>query len=172
MLKRLIHSLSNLSGLRTIVVIIAIVFAVAVYQQRDMVKGVAPSICSELISGEFFNTEKALMQGPVLVYFWGSWCPVCSLVSPSVDSVAEDYTVLSVALSSGSDDDISLYLKKHGYQFKTLNDQHGIYAQQWGVKVTPSIFIIDQRGNIVFVTTGVSTSWGLKLRLWLAGLGV
>ncbi len=172
MLKRLIHSLSTLSSLRTMAVIIVIVFAVAFYQQRDMVKGVAPSISSELISGEFFNIEKALMQGPVLVYFWGSWCPVCSLVSPAVDSVAEHYTVLSVALSSGTDDDISLYLKKHGYQFKTLNDQHGIYAQQWGVKVTPSIFIIDQRGNIVFVTTGVSTSWGLKLRLWLAGLGV
>jgi len=87
-----------------------------------------------------------------------------------MEAPSNQYTVLSVALSSGNDAKISQYQTKHGYQFETLNDDSGHYSQQWGVKVTPSIFIVNPQGEISYVSTGVTSQWGMRIRLWLAGM--
>ena len=138
-----------------------------------MVSGVAPEIQAQLVSGKFFNLDEARNNGPVLIYFWGSWCSVCKVVSPAVDSIAKDalshnHKVLSVALTSGNDAEITRYQNEHAYTFETLNDNNGHYSQQWGVSVTPSIFIINQQGEVTYVSTGVTTEWGMRIRLWLA----
>lgn len=138
-----------------------------------MASGDAPAIQAQLVSGEVFNLEQAQKKGPVLIYFWGSWCAICTIVSPAVDALASDasannYTVLSIAMSSGNHNQILQYQKDNGYHFKTLNDNEGAYSQQWGVKVTPSIFIVNQQGAISYVSTGITSQWGLRIRLWLA----
>lgn len=140
-----------------------------------MASGIAPDIQAPLISGTAFELKQAQRKGPVLIYFWGTWCSICRAVSPAVDAIAKEtsannYTILSVALSSGSDTTISQYQTKHGYEFETLNDDNGHYSQQWGVKVTPSIFIVNPQGEISYVSTGVTSQWGMQIRLWLAGM--
>ena len=154
--------------------VVAIIgFCVALYHQRNMVSGIAPDIQAPLVSGKSFNLDEARSEGPVLIYFWGSWCPVCLVVSPAVDSIAQDalsnkHNVLSIALTSGNDADITKYQNEHAYTFETLNDNDGRYSQQWGVLVTPSIFIINQQGEVTYVSTGVTSEWGMRIRLWLA----
>ncbi|MFU2047596.1 hypothetical protein [Avibacterium gallinarum] len=49
----------------------------------------------------------------------------------------------------------------------TVNDPQGTLSAQWHIQVTPSIIII-KNGKIVHITTGLSSPWGLKLRLWLS----
>lgn len=164
-----------LSQLKTLLLIVVIASAIAFYQQRDMRTGIAPGINARLISGEHMDLEQTLTKGPVLVYFWGSWCSVCRLVSPAVDSIAGDgvengYSVITIALSSGSDAAITDYLAEHQYHFDTVNDHNSLYGKEWGVAVTPSIFILNQQGEISYVSTGITSQWGMRLRLWLAGL--
>ncbi|MBQ0729161.1 MAG: protein disulfide oxidoreductase [Oleispira antarctica] len=148
-----------LSSLKTLALIIIVVLIVTQYQQRDMSTGQAPTL-------EGINYS----NGPTLVYFWGSWCPICRTTSPFVSTLAQEQedNVVSIALSSGSDEEINHYLKEHDYQFDTINDDNGKISQSWGVAVTPSMFIIDTQGDIRFISTGITSLWGMKLRLWLA----
>ena len=136
------------------------IFAITQYQQRDMSSGQAPT-----------SIEIDYSRGPTLVYFWGSWCSICLTTSPSVNSLNQEenhYKVITVALSSGTNENIDHYLSKHSYTFEAINDDNGRISKNWGVAVTPSIFIIDKKGLIRFTSTGITSLWGMKLRLWLA----
>ncbi|URL06954.1 protein disulfide oxidoreductase [Avibacterium sp. 21-595] len=120
------------------------------------------------LAGERIQLAKLSKEKPVLLYFWGSWCSICSLTSPSIASLAHDgVQVVSVALKSGNDQAIQDYLQQHQYNFLTVNDPQGTLSSQWQIQVTPSIIII-KNGKIVHTTTGLSSPWGLKLRLWLS----
>ena len=136
-----------------------VILVVTQYQQRDMNTGQAPNLSSI----DYHNA-------PTLVYFWGSWCSICRTTSPAVSTLAEEnqLNVMSIALSSGSDAEIDSYLKEHHYRFETINDDNGKISKVWGVAVTPSLFIVDTQGEIRFITTGMTSLWGMKLRLWLA----
>lgn len=106
---------------------------------------------------------------PMLLYFWGSWCHFCQYTSPAVQQVAEQGTpVLSVALKSGSAHDVQRYLAENHYTLSVVNDPDGTLSKQWAIQATPTILII-KNGQIINHTTGLTSYWGLKFRLWLAG---
>jgi peroxiredoxin len=104
---------------------------------------------------------------------------VCKTTSPAITNLAQEnadgsadkaYNIISVALSSGSDEEINAYLTQQEYQFDAINDDNGQISKAWGVAVTPSLFIIDSSGDISFKSTGITSLWGMKVRLWLASL--
>lgn len=107
-------------------------------------------------------------QQTALVYFWAEWCGVCRYSSPVIEHLYQDGApVVGVALRSGSDKQVADYLRKSGLSFPNINDPDGQLAQAWQVKVTPTVVLM-KNGKIVGHTTGVSTYWGLKARLWWA----
>lgn len=150
-----------ISNAKTLTFLIIIVTAITQYQQRSMIRGLAPTLPGISYSEKY-----------TLVYFWGSWCPICKTTSPFVSTLAEegDYNIVSVALSSGSDAEITRYQIENGYQFKTINDASGEISNSWGVSVTPSIYIINTEGEITYISTGMTSLWGMRLRLWLASI--
>ena len=107
-------------------------------------------------------------DSPVLIYFWASWCPLCSVTSPIVTELSKDYQVLTIALSSGNELQVLSYLQENKYHFPVINDPDGVISKKWNVFATPSILIINREGEISSVTIGISSALGLKLRLWLA----
>ena len=111
--------------------------------------------------------QAASQNQTLLLYIWGAWCGVCKHTSPVIQRLHDDGTpVLSVALRSGSDDDIRAYLQQQGYTFPTVNDDNGAWSQQWGVKVTPTIVLI-KNGKVLHSTTGLAGYWTLKTRIAL-----
>jgi thioredoxin 1 len=38
-----------------------------------------------------FETEALDSDAPVLVEFWGSWCPPCKMMEPTLEQLAADY---------------------------------------------------------------------------------
>lgn len=108
------------------------------------------------------NNHKA----PVLVYFWGTWCHICHISSPSVQAMKDSgHQVLSVAVSSGDDATLNAYMRTQGYDFITINDTDGQIFRQWQGQVTPSYAIIKE-GKIIQRFTGIAPLWSLKLRMW------
>lgn len=111
-------------------------------------------------------------QQTLVVYFWGSWCGICKHTSPIIQKLHEEnVAVLGVALRSGSPTDVNAYLVQNTWTFDNINDEHGKWAQQWHVQVTPSILLI-RNGQVVHSTTGLSSYWGLKMRIIWANWGM
>ena len=49
----------------------------------------------------------------------------------------------------------------------SVNDASGELAREWDVKVTPTLVVISH-GEVKSITTGWTSGWGMRLRLWLA----
>lgn len=150
----------------SVMLLLAVVVSITIdmYRSQSMISGTAPSLVSQSIQGELIDIAKMSENGPVLVYFWGTWCPICSSVSPSVDFMAGHYSVVSVALTSGEPKRVQQYLKSKDYGFATINDPKGLISKEWSVSVTPTIFIVN-KGEVTSVTTGFTSPIGMWIRL-------
>ena len=121
--------------------------------------------------GQMVDIEALSHQSPVLVYFWGTWCPICSTTSPKVNSLAQSspYPVVTIATQSGSDQDVAQFMTEKGYSFTTINDESGKIFSDWEGQVTPS-YVVLKDGEMKQGLTGIQPEWSLKLRLWLSSI--
>ncbi len=150
--------------LRDFTLLSLLAYGILSYQQREMITGEAPTINALNTLGQSISLTQ---NEPTLIYFWGTWCSVCRITSPMINSLSSDAKVISIAVSSGTDANINQFIDEHDYHFDVINDKTGI-AQTWGVLAYPSIYIVDAQGQIRFKTSGATSSWGLRIRMFLA----
>ncbi|MDH4215509.1 MAG: redoxin domain-containing protein [Gallionella sp.] len=153
-----------------VLLVVALIAGIRAWQQRDIVSGAAPALQGVLLDGKPFALATGPAQ-PVLVHFWATWCSVCRMEQGAIEAIAHDNpNVITVAMQSGSRDEVAKYLREQGLSFPVVNDPDGRVAAAWGVHAVPASFIVDTDGRIRFVEIGYTTGVGLRLRLWLAGI--
>lgn len=148
--------------------LIAIFLALHHYQTRDTVSGQAPEVRGRLVDGAPVSLSE-FRGRPVLLQFWASWCPVCSMEQGTIHSIAQDHAVLSIALDESSVDEIRRWMANKGVSYRVILDPSGDISGRFGVKALPTSIIIDASGKIRFVEVGYTTEIGLRLRLWWVG---
>jgi thiol-disulfide isomerase/thioredoxin len=153
---------------RDLLLVVLVVFAVQWWHSRNLVEGTAPPLVGLMVDGSPYQLDP--LDGVTLVHFWAEWCPVCRFEQDSIDRIAEDHRVITVATTSGDGPEVQAYLDRHGLSMPVIVDDSGKLAMSWGVRGTPSTFIVDRDGSIRFATTGYSTEVGLRFRLWLSKL--
>lgn len=149
-------------------VTLAMVLAVEWFLTRQALGMVAPPITASTLGGEPFSLQQ-LRGRPAVVHFWATWCPVCELEQGMVEDAARELPLISVAMQSGTPDEVRAYLQEKGVDYPVVNDERAWLAAQYGVKAVPASFILDSEGKVRFVTRGYTSGWGLRARLWLAG---
>jgi thiol-disulfide isomerase/thioredoxin len=150
--------------------VILAIFLIRSYQQQDLTTGNVPSFSSQTLSGDIMSSNPLPNQA-ILIHFWATWCPICSLENANIQTLSEDYKVLNIAMQSGSDLEVETYAQENQMRLDNLiNDQSGSIARLFGVKATPSSFIVNPQGQIQFSEIGYVTTLGYRLRLWWAGL--
>ena len=150
----------------TAVVVFFVLFNL--YNTRGAPSGPAPAISGQLLDATPVSLQ-ALRGKPVLLQFWASWCPICGIQQATIDAIADDYSVLSVAMDESTPDEIRAYMEDKGVDYPVLHDPDYHIARQYGIRGVPTSFIIDRLGNIRFVESGYTSSMGLRIRLWWAG---
>lgn len=141
-------------------------FAGPIVINHGLVTGRPPPIASTMIDG-----REALPQagkGVSVIYFWAQWCGICNIMKDTLSSVLDGYPGVTIAIKSGDDRKLSEYLQSQGLTWPVVNDPHGEIAEQYRVRGVPALFYLNQNGEIVLTSTGYSSSWGIKFRLWLA----
>ena len=124
-----------------------------------------PRIEAKLLDG---NTFKVQEGKPLLLYFWAVWCPTCKLQSSNIAFISQKYNVVTIAVSSGSDEAIKAYMQEHRLSFKVINDKHGNWAKQFKVEAYPTTFIYNANGKLKFTDVGYTTTAGLMARFeWI-----
>lgn len=154
------------------VVFLAAFIAIRPYMQGNVIHGQAPVMKVTSISGNTLDLQALNQQGkPVLVHIWATWCPICKMSKGGIESIAKDFAVINIATQSADDEQLLAYAKENDMNPNLIvNDLDGKWLQTFGAKAVPADFIIDPQGNIAFVEVGFTTAWGLRLRLWWAGL--
>lgn len=147
-----------------------VIAGIRFWQQRDMVTGTAPQLQGATLAGQHYLLPSHPGH-PVLVHFWASWCPVCRAEQSSIAAIAQDdASVITVAMQSGTPEQVTSYMREQGIDFPVLNDPDGSIARIWGVHAVPVSFIIGPDGSVKFVEVGYTTEIGLRIRRWLAGV--
>lgn len=153
-----------------VLLFVAVVAGIRAWQHRDMVSGAAPALQGVTLAGQPYILPAHPAQ-PVLVHFWGTWCPICRTEQNSIAAIAHDHPdIITVAMQSGKLEEVARFMREQGIDFPVVNDPDGSISGAWGVHAVPASFIIAPDGTIRFVEVGYTTGLGLRLRLWLAGM--
>lgn len=119
----------------------------------------APQSTFVLLDGSQKTT--ADLRGQVtLVNFWATSCTTCVAEMPEVVATyqkyrAQGFDTLAVAMSYDPPSYVVNFAETRKLPFKVAIDNTGAIAQAWGdVKLTPSTFIVNKRGEIVKTYVG------------------
>ena len=145
----------------------AVLYGAHLWTTRAAVAGMAPAFEAVLLDGRRVTLDDYRGR-PLLVHFWATWCPACRFEQGSIDAIAQDHQVLTVAMQSGDAREVGGYVGEQELTFPVHVDERGEMAARWGVTGLPTSFVIDGSGSIRHVTAGFTTGLGLRLRLWLA----
>jgi len=150
----------------TLLLAVVVFSALSAWKSKDMLLGSAPVLAGYDLDGQLMVLEPK--DEPTLVYFWATWCPICGFTISSIASIAEDYPVITVATTSGSEEEIKAYLAQKNIRLPVMMDDSGDLGRHWGVTGVPAIFIVDSKGQITHRSLGYASELGLRARLALA----
>ncbi len=150
-----------------LVILVLVSSALDFYRLKTMDQQSISSASLSFIKSQLNKDDLASFeQGePLLIYVWATWCPVCKTTSFAASRISEDYPVLAIALKSGSDQEVTQYLKSKEYVFTNYNDQQGRLSVSLGFSATPSFMILDAQGQVKFFSVGINTEPGLRAKL-------
>ncbi len=117
-------------------------------------KSITPQVTFVSIKGERITV--ADLRGKVaLVNFWATDCAICIKEMPQLVKTHQKYQsrgfeTIAVAMRHDPPNYVLAYVEKNALPFKVVLDPMGEIAKAFGdVKLTPTTFIIDKRGNVV-----------------------
>jgi thiol-disulfide isomerase/thioredoxin len=155
-----------------IALVLAVFFGLQYFLTRDVVRGPLPPFEGVLANGSALSSEqwRRRHEGePFVLYVWATWCPICKTVEGSVDALARDAPVLTLAMQSGQAVEVQRFLAARGRPWPTLVDDDGRLARGLGVHAVPTLLFVGPSGTVQSVTQGYTSEAGMRLRLWWAG---
>lgn len=117
----------------------------------------APDFTLSDLSGK--PVRLADLRGKVgFLTFWATWCPYCQREFPSLERLHEqfrkkDFVVLAVNIAE-QPDRVKKYVMEHKLTFPALLDSNGRVSALYGVRGTPTRFLINRQGNIIAGSIG------------------
>ena len=163
MKKKLLHYAKEI--LTFIVVLTILSNVISLYKSSDLSKDTLSIKTLELINNKEFNLKT---NKPILIHFWATWCPTCKLESDNIQTLSEHFEVLSIAVKSGSKNDLKIYMKEHNLNYRVYNDENAQIASKFNISVYPTTFIYNGEKKLVFSEVGYTSTFGLWLRMWWA----
>ena len=114
----------------------------------------APDVQFQTLKGETIATQD-LRGKVVLVNFWSTDCVTCMKEMPRIVETwnkfhDRGFETVAVAMKYDPPNYVAAYAEKNRLPFKVALDVRGEVAEGFGrIRLTPTTFIIDRRGNIV-----------------------
>ena len=143
--------------LLTLSLVLATAGSVASFGPSSLVGDKALEFAMRDMSGSYVSITA--MRGKVIVLnFWATWCPPCTVEMPGLDQLYHDYRadgleVIGVS-SDGSEVGIREFLSETPVDFPILHDRSGRVTKLYGVNSLPTTFLIDRSGTVVNLFMG------------------
>ncbi len=165
------------SHLGTLALLVVVIVVVQAWQTRNVPSGLAPDFQLVVVQADG-TTSKSSLQAwrlahpnqAIALHFWADWCPICRTEENSITRLSADWPVLTVAMQSGTPDNVQQVLRKRQLPWHVAVDEHGHTTSAYGFKGVPAFVVIDKDGHMRTPTMGYTTEIGMRLRLWWATL--
>ncbi len=151
-----------------LVVVIAVVLNLISYLKRpDLKSPTLPKFELLSINNKTINSND-FKEKPLIIHFWATWCPACKLEAPNIQALSKSANIITVAVNSGTDEELKIFLKQRDFDFMVFNDLNGEFATKFKVSSFPTTFIYDKSGEISSIEVGYTSTIGLKIRYFIA----
>ena len=170
--------------LGTLALFLGVMLAVQLWQTRDVAGGPLPAAALDAplpvlapggaVRPSSLRAELSALQQRhpgknIGLYVWAEWCPICKTIQGTVNSVSKDHPVITVAMQSGPPDQVARYLARNGLGWHTVVDPRSAIPGALGFGAVPSFAVITPQGELRWPTVGLTSGWGMRLRLLFAG---
>ena len=149
--------------------IFTIFVVVTAWQERNLVpvQTPAPSFRLPLLSGSTVALED-LRGRRVLLFFFAPWCKVCDISISNLNWVRrllseESGSIFAVALSYNGLQSIEAFLERNALDVPVLLGNSEI-LNSYRINAFPTVYVLNESGNIDSSTVGYSTTLGLWWR--------
>ncbi len=118
------------------------------------VGGTAPNWVLQTGAGESVDYYQDSDDKVSVILFWATWCPYCTRLMPHLQKVYQEYKknglrFYAIDIFEDGDIDPVRYFEKKGFTF-TLLLSGDLVADEYGVKGTPGLFVIDKNKKIIY----------------------
>lgn len=169
--------------LGTLALFAGVLLAVQLWQTRGVAGGPLPGAALDaplpVLAGggvrqSSLRAEIAALQAAhpgrnIGLYVWADWCPICRTIQGSVNGLTQDHPVITVAMQSGPPEKVASYLASRGLAWHTVVDPQSAIPGALGFGAVPAFAVITPQGELRWPTVGLTSAWGLRLRLLFAG---
>jgi peroxiredoxin len=106
----------------------------------------------------------------VVLNFWATWCGPCREEIPDLVSLQKQYTtqglvVLGISMDAGGATRVAGFAKKMEINYPIVMGDAKVSAAYGGIRVLPTTFIIDRKGNVVDGLEGATDRAGLEAKI-------
>lgn len=120
------------------------------------------------------SLKQGLAQGPVLAAFFKVSCPTCQFAFPFIERIHKRFDSHGITIWGVSQDkpeDSHSFSQKFGITFPILiDDKPYPVSQSYGLKYTPTLFLIFPEGRVEMVSEGFTKNDLIAIERKLASL--
>jgi thiol-disulfide isomerase/thioredoxin len=169
--------------LGTLALFAGVMLAVQLWQTRQVAGGALPAAAlhtplpvlgtdgalrQSSLRAEITTLQRAHPGENIGLYVWADWCPICKTIQGTVNGLTQDHPVITIAMQSGPPDKVARYMVSRGLAWRTVIDPRSVVPGALGFGAVPAFAVITPQGELRWPTVGLTSGWGLRLRLWLA----
>jgi thiol-disulfide isomerase/thioredoxin len=175
----MINSTSPAMRSRRSVLMLAALFSLMLFGCKDAVGGNKGAVGSK---PEFrLKSLDGRKLGPtdfpgqvVVVDFWATWCGPCRIQARILEPIHHDYEgkgVQFLAANVGEDEaTVQGFVKSKPFPYPVLLDPESQVSSSFGIYALPTLMVVDKKGNIALLKSGVVDGPTLRQALKDAGV--
>ena len=111
--------------------------------------------------GENILSLRSLEGSPIIINFWGTWCPPCRAEMPDIQTLWEelgDENLIVIGVNTHDQEESArTFMREIGITYPVAKDASGDIAADFKVLGFPATFFIDHSGTVRNTWTGFMT---------------
>ncbi|MBM9578193.1 redoxin family protein [Leptospira sp. 201903070] len=150
-----------------VILFLMITIGLSIFKASDLKPSVSLNGMTQ-VDGVKFDSRNRVS----VVYFWATWCGVCSTNLPLVQwysNLLKNSDRFSfVSVEEGENPlKLTAYIQEREVKFDVVTG-NSKFLNEWKVNAFPAFFILDRNGVVRFADSGMMNPLSLFLRIWIS----